>query len=41
MDLAALVPGVTRSGRTAFDAETMMATYTILRLIVALTQTGP
>ncbi|MGC5015208.1 M55 family metallopeptidase [Streptosporangium sp. DT93] len=41
-DLAVLVPGVTRSGRTvAFDAETMAAAYGVLRLIVLLTQAGP
>ncbi|WP_433259806.1 M55 family metallopeptidase (plasmid) [Streptosporangium sp. CA-135522] len=41
-DLAALMPGVTRSGRTvAFDAETMTAAYGMLQLIVALTQNEP
>jgi D-amino peptidase len=38
-DLAALIPGVTRNGRTVvFDAETMTAAYGMLQLIVALTQ---
>ncbi|MGI5287698.1 M55 family metallopeptidase [Nonomuraea polychroma] len=41
-DLAALLPGVTRSGRTeAFDAETMTAAYGMLQVIVALSQNGP
>ncbi|WP_189243946.1 M55 family metallopeptidase [Planobispora rosea] len=41
-DLAALLPSVTRSGRTiAFDAETMTAAYGMLHVIVALTHNGP
>jgi D-amino peptidase len=41
-DLAALIPGVTRSGHTvAFDAEAMTAAYGLLQVIVALTQNGP
>ncbi|MEU9888802.1 M55 family metallopeptidase [Sphaerisporangium sp. NPDC051011] len=41
-DLAALIPGVTRRGRTvAFDAETMTAAYGMFHVIVALAQTGP
>lgn len=41
-DLAALLPSVTRRGRTvAFDAETMTAAYGMLHVIVALTQNGP
>ncbi|GAA0930502.1 hypothetical protein GCM10009560_35010 [Nonomuraea longicatena] len=39
---AALMPGVTRSGRTvAFDAETMAAAYGMLQVIVALTKNRP
>ncbi|MEU8381211.1 M55 family metallopeptidase [Streptosporangium sp. NPDC048865] len=41
-DLAALIPGATRRGRTVvFDAETMTAAYSMLQLIVLLTQIGP
>jgi D-amino peptidase len=41
-DLAALLSGLTRSGRTgAFDAETMTAAYGMLHVIAALTQNGP
>ncbi|MEO3853793.1 M55 family metallopeptidase [Acrocarpospora sp. B8E8] len=41
-DLAAFLPGVTRSGRTvAFDAETIPAAYGMLQVIVALAQNGP
>ncbi len=39
---AALMPGVTRSGRAvALDAETMTAAHGMLHLMVALTQNGP
>lgn len=41
-DLAALMPGVTNTGRTAaFTAETMQAAYGILQLIALLTQLRP
>ncbi len=40
-DLAALIPGITRTGRTVtFDADTMPAVYRTLQLIVLLAQTG-
>ncbi|WP_436758428.1 M55 family metallopeptidase [Streptosporangium sp. V21-05] len=41
-DFSALIPGVTRSGRTVFfTAETMTAAYGMLQLIALLTQIGP
>ncbi|MFI6457162.1 M55 family metallopeptidase [Streptosporangium amethystogenes] len=41
-DLAALIPGVTRTGRTvAFNAENMAAAYSMLQLLAVLTHLSP
>lgn len=41
-DLAALIPGITRTGHTvAFTAENMTAAYRLLQLFAPLTHIGP